>query len=113
MSKLRQCRFMLYERIVYLRLSGTVMWWTMWRGGAMETNRYPAGPEQQEQFSLVCITLNEQSAASVRRVARRVCRNVRQSDCVLYASRVSAVVLACTALSGAQAVARRLDRKST
>jgi hypothetical protein len=74
----------------------------------METNRYPAGPGQQEQFSLVCITLNEQSAASVRRVARRVCRNVRQSDCVLYAGRVCAVVLACTALSGAQAVARRL-----
>ncbi len=74
----------------------------------METTRYPAGQEQQEQFSLVCIALSELSAASVRRVARRICRNVRQSDCVLYVGRVCAVVLARTPLSGAQAVARRM-----
>ncbi len=74
----------------------------------METTRYPAGQEQQEQFSLVCIALSEPCAASVRRVARRVCRHVRQSDCVLYAGRVCAIVLARTPLGGAQAVARRL-----
>lgn len=74
----------------------------------METNQYAAGQEQGEQFSLLCIALSERSAASVRRVARRVCRNVRQSDCVLYAGRVCAVVFARTQLSGAQAAARRL-----
>jgi Type II secretion system (T2SS), protein E, N-terminal domain len=74
----------------------------------MQTNQYSAGQEQNEQFSLLCIALSEESAASVRRVARRICRNVRRSDCVLYAGRVCAVVFSGTPLTGAQAATRRL-----
>ncbi|HLI08766.1 MAG TPA: hypothetical protein VKV40_19550 [Ktedonobacteraceae bacterium] len=74
----------------------------------METKQRAAGQEQHEQFALLCIALSERSAGSVRRVARRVCRNVRQSDCVLYAGSVCAVVFAGASLCGAQAAARRL-----
>ncbi len=74
----------------------------------MEIKQCSAGQEQHEQFSLLCIALDEKSAESVRRVARRLCRNVRQSDCVLFAGRVCAVVFAGTSLNGAQAAARRL-----
>ena len=61
-----------------------------------------------EQFSLVSISVGETSVSSLRRVARRICRNVRRSDCVLYAGNVCAVVFSGTSLLGGQAATRRL-----
>jgi hypothetical protein len=96
------------QKLQGLRCNKAMWWWMLWRRGTMETNQSSVVQEQHEPFSLVCIALSEKSAASVRRVARRICRNVRQSDCVLYAGSVCAVVFAGTPLSAAQAAARRL-----
>lgn len=61
-----------------------------------------------EYTSLVYIQASERSAASLRSVAMRIRRNVRQSDTLLVFERVCALVLPDTPLAGAQAVARRL-----
>lgn len=74
----------------------------------MSVSERHAGQGHDEPFSLLCVSVAETSASNVRRVARRICRNVRRSDCVLYVGRVCAVVFPATPLAGAQAAARRL-----
>ncbi len=81
-----------------------------WRNAGVEwMSRWDAAQTSDEHTSLLCLKTSEESSPALPGAARRIRRNVRQSDSVLLLENVCIVLLPATPLLGAEAAARRIS----